>query len=313
MALHTHFTTLSIVVLALCLMQPLLLPKSYSSEMLVSAQTSDQELLALAVNYDYLEAEFYLFGSTGLGLDFYGPGLANGGPSPIGGRMAAFLDPLTKDIFFQFGLQKIGHLRAIRSSLGDQAQFSSRPLLNLSDNLFAQIMNDAFGRTLRPPFNPYANTINFLIASYVIPYVGVTGLVGTISSVQSPNITQQLAGILAIESGQDAIIRAMLYERRNLPVFPYTINVAEFTNRISMLRNQLGRSGLKDEGLVVPRELGAEGRVEGNILSADNNSITYGRSGQEVLKIAYVTGNESIPGGFFPNGANGRIARSFIN
>ncbi|KAF7806787.1 Retrovirus-related Pol polyprotein LINE-1 [Senna tora] len=144
--------------------------------MLVSAQNfSDQDLLALAINFKYLEAEFYLIGSTGRGLDSYAPGLAQGGPPPIGGRLALLDSLTTRDIIFQFGLQDIGQMRAIRSRLSE-AEFPSRPLLNISNNLFAQIMNDAFGRTLRPPFNPYANTINFLIASYVIPYVGVTGL-----------------------------------------------------------------------------------------------------------------------------------------
>lgn len=39
-------------------------------------------------------------------------------------------------------------------------------------------MDIAFGRPLRPPFDPYASSLNFLIASYVIPYVGLTGYVG---------------------------------------------------------------------------------------------------------------------------------------
>jgi len=29
------------------------------------------------------------------------------------------------------------------------------------------------------PFDPYANDINFLLVSYLIPYVGLTGYVGT--------------------------------------------------------------------------------------------------------------------------------------
>lgn len=39
-------------------------------------------------------------------------------------------------------------------------------------------MDSAFEHPLYPPFDPYANEINFLIASYVIPYVGLTGYVG---------------------------------------------------------------------------------------------------------------------------------------
>lgn len=54
-----------------------------------------------------------------------------------------------------------------------------RPLLNLSAEAFAEVINSAFKKPLVPPFDPYANDINYLIASYIIPYVGLTGYVGT--------------------------------------------------------------------------------------------------------------------------------------
>jgi hypothetical protein len=44
-------------------------------------------------------------------------------------------------------------------------------------------MDNAFGYNLDPPFDPYHSTINYLIASYIIPYVGLVGYVGA-----SPNI-----------------------------------------------------------------------------------------------------------------------------
>lgn len=53
-----------------------------------------------------------------------------------------------------------------------------RPLLDLRSESFAKTMDKAFGKPLNPPFDPYSNSLNFLIASYVIPYVGLTGYVG---------------------------------------------------------------------------------------------------------------------------------------
>jgi hypothetical protein len=41
-------------------------------------------------------------------------------------------------------------------------------------------MENAFGEKLNPPFNPYINSLNYLIYIYTIPYVGLTGYVGTI-------------------------------------------------------------------------------------------------------------------------------------
>jgi len=119
---------------------------------------------------------------------------------------------------------------------------------------------------------------------------------------------QLVASLLAVESGQDAVIRTLLYERRKLKVLPYPITVEEFTNRISMLRNKLGNKGIKDEGLEVPTSQGAEGKVSGNVLAGDKNSLSYSRTPEEILRIVYGR-YEIVPGGFFPKGAYGRIAK----
>ena len=53
-----------------------------------------------------------------------------------------------------------------------------RPLLDISAANFGKIVETAMNTTLNPPFNPYENSLNFLLASYIIPYVGLTGYVG---------------------------------------------------------------------------------------------------------------------------------------
>ncbi|KAH1108487.1 hypothetical protein J1N35_012255 [Gossypium stocksii] len=45
--------------------------------------------------------------------------------------------------------------------------------------------------------------------------------------------------------------------------------VFEFTNMISRLRNELGKCGVKDEGLIVPLKHVAESRTTSNVLPAD--------------------------------------------
>ncbi|CAN1147282.1 Desiccation-related protein PCC13-62 [Linum perenne] len=248
---------------------------------------SDVDLVEFPLNLEYLEAEFFLYGALGKGLDFYSPKLPAGGPPPIGARQAK-LDPITKDIIEQFAWQEVGHLKAIKSKV----KGFPRPQLDLSPSSFAKIIDSAFGKPLSPPFDPYANSINYLIASYIIPYVGLTGYL--------------VAGLLAVESGQDAIIRGLLY--------PYNITVAEFTNKISVLRNKLGKAGVKDEGLVVPKDLGAEGKVRGNVLAGNGFSLGYGRTPVQILRIVYGgAGNESSPGGFYPKGAAGHIATSHLS
>ncbi|XP_045829523.1 desiccation-related protein PCC13-62-like [Trifolium pratense] len=269
---------------------------------------SDVDLLEFPLNLEFLEAEFFCNSVYGYGLDVLEPELAEGGPPPIGAQLA-LLDNLTRDIIIQFCLQEVGHIRAIKSTV----RGFPRPLLNISKEAFAQVINSAFDKPLYPPFDAYANSINYLLASYVIPYVGLTGYVGAIPELQDYVSKKLAASLLGIESGQDAVIRTLLYEIKEKKVLPYTITVEEFTNRISILRNELGKNGTKDEGLEIPIYLGAEGKVSGNVVAGDNNSLSYSRTPEEVLRIGYGSGDEHVPGQFFPKGADGCIARSYLH
>ncbi|XP_020107783.1 desiccation-related protein PCC13-62-like [Ananas comosus] len=268
----------------------------------------DIDQLQFPLNLEFTESEFFLHGSLGIGLDQVAPQLALGGPPPIGAQKAS-LDDTTRRIIEEFGFQEVGHVRAIESTVGG----FPRPLIDLSEKNFARLMDEAFGFHLNPPFNPYVNTLNYLLACYFLPYLGLTGYVGTNPSIDGYDSKKLLAGLLAVEAGQDAVIRTLLYERMDEIVPPYkNLTVADFTNRISALRNSLGMCGIKDEGLLVPRELGAEMRISTNIISADVNSLGYRRTPQEILRVLYGTGNEHVPGGFLPKGGNGKVARQYL-
>jgi hypothetical protein len=71
---------------------------------------------------------------------------------------------------------------ALQKALG--SYYFPRVQLDLSAANWAKIIDNAFGETLNPPFNPYSNSLNYLISIYTIPYVGLTGYVGTIPLLQ---------------------------------------------------------------------------------------------------------------------------------
>ncbi|CAA0829422.1 Unknown protein [Striga hermonthica] len=275
----------------------------------------ESDLVAFPLNLEYLEAEFFLCGALGYGLDKASPGLSNGGPKPIGCQKAN-LTAFVRDIVTQMAYQEIGHLKAITQALqflGPNLTFP-RPQLDIRPEVFATIMNKSFGRnnnTLDPPFDPYANDLNYLIASYVIPYVGLTGYVGALPCILFNQPFRKLvAGLLAVEAGQDAIIRQMLYEKAQTLVGGYGYSVANFTRQISELRNKLGGRGHKDEGILVLPHYGAEGNISGNVLAGNVNSLAFDRSPEEILAIMYGSGDMCKPGAFFPNGSNGNIANN---
>lgn len=122
---------------------------------------------------------------------------------------------------------------------------------------------------------------------------------------------QLVASLLGIEAGQDAVIRTEMYKVKDMKVAPYNYTVADFSNAISTLRNDLSHAFV-DEGLVVPKYLGAEGNITGNILSGDKDSVSYPRTGEQVLETVYGTGDPSKPGGFYPKGAQGVIPASLL-
>ena len=70
---------------------------------------------------------------------------------------------------------RLFHGRAIQKTVGG----IPRPKIDLSAKNFARAMDAAFGYKLNPPFDPYANSLNVLLASYFIPYLGINGYVGT--------------------------------------------------------------------------------------------------------------------------------------
>lgn len=93
---------------------------------------------------------------------------------------------------------------------------------------------------------------------------------------------------------------------------PYNYTTAQFTTAISNLRNKLCQDHI-DEGIVVPPGQGSNGMISGNILIGDGNSAAYVRTPTQFFSTLYLSGNASRPGGFYPNGASGALANSFLH
>jgi hypothetical protein len=74
---------------------------------------NDIDRIQFAFNLEFLEAEFFLYGALGKGLDAIAPTFAAGGPPPIGAKKAN-LEPLVGRIIEEFAYQEVGHLRSHR-------------------------------------------------------------------------------------------------------------------------------------------------------------------------------------------------------
>lgn len=78
----------------------------------IAANDSDQ--IQFALNLEFLEAEFFLNGALGKGLDSIDPALSQGGPRPIGAQKARLDDdPVVARIIEEFAYEEVSHIRYV--------------------------------------------------------------------------------------------------------------------------------------------------------------------------------------------------------
>lgn len=110
-----------------------------------------------------------------------------------------------------------------------------------------------------------------------------------------------VAGILAVEAYHAGYIRTSLIQNGDV-VTPYGVNVTTIVNSIAAIRDMLDGTETDDEvGGIYDVTTG-----EFLLAPVDMNAIVFSRTPAQVLDIVYL-GSSSKPGGFYPNGINGKI------
>lgn len=244
-----------------------------------SAQ-QDRDVLNFALNLEYLEAEYYLRGTTGSGLSTADAGTGAG--AVTGGTQVNFSTAAYRDYAEEIAADELAHVRFLRGALGSAAV--ARPAINFTAAFNAAAQAAGLGDS----FDPFANEVNFLIGAFVFEDVGVTAYNGGATLLSNKTFLQAAAGILGVEAYHAGSIRTVLNAVGGQAVAA--------ANAISDLRASVG--GGKDQGF-------DEG-VGANIVPADANAIAFARTTREVLNIVYLNAN-GTPGGFFPSGLNGNI------
>ncbi|MED6183378.1 hypothetical protein PIB30_037383 [Stylosanthes scabra] len=127
---------------------------------------SDVELLEFSLNLEYLEAELFLHGATGRGIDDVDLELAQGGLPPIGGNKAV-LDEVTRHTY---------HLAVCLSRSWTFEMLSA--LLNIRRKYLLMSWIVPLENLYKPPFDPYAGAINFYLLLMLFHFVGLNEYVG---------------------------------------------------------------------------------------------------------------------------------------
>ena len=108
------------------------------------------------------------------------------------------------------------------------------------------------------------------------------------------------AGILAVEAYHAGYVRTALIENGDV-VTPYGVNVTTIVNAISAGRDMLDGTATNDDEGIYDNATG-----DYILVPKDGNAVAYSRTPAQVLEVVYLNAT-GTPGGFFPNGVNGKI------
>ena len=161
---------------------------------------SDADIFNFALNLESLEAEYYLRGTTGKGMDAADAG---SNPGPVnGGRMVPWKNDDLKEFMEEVAQNELAHVRFYRRTLGSQAV--ARPAIDLT--AFAAAAKAA---GLGDNFDPFASEMNFFLGGMLMEDVGVTAYHGAAPLIQNKQFLDAAAGILAVEAYHMGMARSV--------------------------------------------------------------------------------------------------------
>jgi hypothetical protein len=251
---------------------------------------TDAAVLNFALNLEYLEAEFYLRGVYGEGLD---DDQIDGVGTPgrvTGGRKVTFETRLARQYAQEIAHDERAHVDFLRSALGSARV--ARPAIDLKD-AFSAAATAAGLIDAGEEFDVFANEDNFLLGAFVFEDVGVTAYKGGAPLLTNKTFLEAAAGILAVEAYHAGLVRTVLLGK----------GLEDAVGAISDARDSLDGPTDLDQGIV-----NADGTA--NIVPTDDNGIAFSRDVFQVHNIVYLTPREADRGGFFPNGTNGTFTTS---
>lgn len=269
----------------------------------------DSDYLNFALNFEYLEAQYYLRATTGSGIEAIpaSTSVPGGGTALLtgvgtqgtvtGGSQVTFSSTLIGEYAREIASAELAHVAYLRSMIGAAAS-SAQPAIDLSTGAGSGFAGLA-ARAGIAGFNPYSSDQSFLLGAFLLEDVIVTAYRGLLPLLSNALYVNAVAGILATESYHAALIRSQLYAMGS--------GAQTAAGQFSDARDSLDGPSDDDQGI-------AGTATVANIVPADANGIVYARTTGQVLNIFYNNNAAVALGGFFPAGINNNfLATSAAN
>ncbi|OBQ95998.1 ferritin-like domain-containing protein [Mesorhizobium sp. AA23] len=244
----------------------------------------DEDIFRFALNLEYMEAEYYLRGTTGKGIEDSDIGSKPG--DVVGGKKVAFDTPAVGEFMREVAENELAHVRFYRKTLASNAV--DRPAIDF-DAGFAAVAKAA---GLGDDFDAFGNQMNLVLGGMLFEDVGVTAYAGAATVLKNKEFLAAAAGILAVEAYHMGMARSSLYRMGE--------KAWKAANAVSDARDKIDGNEDKDQGIQV------DGKA--NVVPSTPDAIAFTRTPQEVLRIVYLTDQSGVSkGGFYPNGMNGTL------
>ena len=257
-----------------------------SAPITTPASLAQTDVLAFALNLEYLEATFYSFLTTGAdmaaktGVNLQNSGAITGAPTAaiaFTGTNASQITDMLNEIYFD----EWNHVRTLQSLLG--SSYVSRPAINLA----------AAGAI---------TATSALSIARLFEDVGITAYTGAIAALSTSNLTFA-SQILAVESFHSGALRLVSIQNPAIAAYVQA-------DSLDVPPVDLGSAVAEAAGPTVAGGFfSTAGAVTSNATTAPG--FVFTRTASQVLAIVYGSGSPApagtSSGGFFPNGVNGSI------
>jgi hypothetical protein len=293
-----------------------------------AATLTDTDILNFALNLEYLEANFYNLAVNGQTIDKLSTpiGITGTGTQGIvvtkGGNNYAsckvnFTIPTIAAYAKETAIEEGKHVSFLRGALTTSAV--AQPQIDLVGSFNALAVGAGVGAS----FDPFASDAFFLIGAYIFEDVGVTAYHGAAGSIASSANLSAAVGIHAVEAYHAGLVRTAInaLDAGSGTLTKITQQISAFrsllANPTSAPTTQITDGGIKgadDQGIDNTVKVALQGTTvtfsSTTIVNADNNSIGFSRTPQQILSIvtgvspAAASGNKGV---FFPVGLNGNV------